>query len=99
MNIANVTAKFSAFSGLTDDALASQSAVIESAVEFITAHSTVPDPTEEQTQRLETLCAAYAYRLYDMCHIQVVSEYNTIGVYDVESKVGYERIKRQGGTR
>ena len=39
------------------------------------------------------------HRLYDMCHIQVVSEYNTIGVYDVESKVGYERIKRQGGTR
>lgn len=39
------------------------------------------------------------HRLYDMCHLQVVSEYNTIGVYDVESKVGYERIKRQGGAR
>lgn len=68
MNIANITAKFSAFSGLTEDELVSQGAVIESAVEFITAHSTVPNPTEEQTQRLETLCAAYAYRLYDMCN-------------------------------
>ena len=32
------------------------------------------------------------HRLYDICHLQVVSDYNTIGVYDVESQVEYENI-------
>ena len=32
------------------------------------------------------------HRLYDICHIQVVSDYNTIGVYDVESEVSYANI-------
>ena len=34
------------------------------------------------------------HRLYDICHMQVVSDYNTIGVYDVESRVSYESIRR-----
>jgi len=33
------------------------------------------------------------HRLYDICHLQVVSNYNTIGVFDVESKVNYEKIR------
>ncbi len=33
------------------------------------------------------------HRLYDICHLQVVSDYNTIGVYDVESTVSYENLK------
>ena len=33
------------------------------------------------------------HRLYDICHIQVLSDYNTIGVYDVESHVDYEYIE------
>lgn len=44
-------------------------------------------------------CTSYAgdelvvhHRLYDICHIQVVSDYNTIGVYDVESDVSYANI-------
>ena len=37
---------------------------------------------------------AVHHRLYDVCHLQVVSELNTIGVYDVESTVSYESIKR-----
>lgn len=45
-------------------------------------------------------CTSYAgdelvvhHRLYDICHIQVVSDYNTIGVYDVESEISYSNIK------
>lgn len=34
------------------------------------------------------------HRLYDICHLQVISDYNTIGVYDVESTVTYENVKR-----
>ena len=33
------------------------------------------------------------HRLYDICHIQVLSDYNTIGVYDVESRIQYEGLK------
>ncbi len=68
MNIANVTARFSAFSGLTGDELSAQSAILECAADYITAHSVTDAPTAEQTQRLEILCAAYAYRLYDLCN-------------------------------
>ncbi len=35
------------------------------------------------------------HRLYDICHLQVISDYNTIGVYDVESKVTYENVRGQ----
>ena len=44
-------------------------------------------------------CTSYAgdelkvhHRLYDICHIQVVSDYNTIGVYDVESDISYANL-------
>ena len=33
------------------------------------------------------------HRLYDVCHMQVVSNYNTIGVFDVESKVSFDKIR------
>lgn len=36
---------------------------------------------------------AVHHRLYDICHIQVLSDYNTIGVYDVESRIQYEGVK------
>lgn len=37
------------------------------------------------------------HRLYDICHIQVVSDYNTIGVYHMESRITYEQTKDAGG--
>jgi len=36
------------------------------------------------------------HRLYDAFHLQVVSDYNTIGVYDTESTVSYEGVKTLG---
>ena len=36
------------------------------------------------------------HRLYDICHIQVLSDYNTIGVFDMESRVSYEQIREEG---
>lgn len=33
------------------------------------------------------------HRLYDICHIQVLSDYNTIGFFDVESKVEFRDIR------
>lgn len=68
MNIANITTKFSAFSGLSGEALTEQSMVINTAVDYIEAHTKPENPNAEQVNRLETLCAAYAYKLYDMCN-------------------------------
>ena len=68
MNIANITAKFSAFSGLSGDELSEQSTVINTAAEYIEAHTVPGAPNAEQVKKLETLCAAYAYKLYDMCN-------------------------------
>lgn len=66
MNIANVTARFAAFSGVDGDELLELSPLIDSAVSYIEQHSKTENPTESQTQRLELLSAAYAYKLYDM---------------------------------
>ena len=33
------------------------------------------------------------HRLYDVCHIQVLSNINTIGVFDMESQVSYEQMR------
>lgn len=32
------------------------------------------------------------HRLYDACHVQVLSDYNTVGVFDVESQVEYDDV-------
>lgn len=37
------------------------------------------------------------HRLYDICHIQVFSDYNTIGVFDVESGITYEGLSTTEG--
>ncbi len=37
------------------------------------------------------------HRLYDICHIQVLSDYNTIGYFDMETQVDYEGIPDNGG--
>ena len=65
MNIANVTTRFAAYTGLSGDELLSQSALIESAADYIDSITAVENPGEQQTRRLENLCAVYAYRLYE----------------------------------
>lgn len=37
------------------------------------------------------------HRLYDICHIQVLSDYNTIGYFDMETRIAYEGIRDNGG--
>lgn len=66
MNIANVTARFAAYTGLSGDGLLSQSALIESALDYINSLCAVENPDCRQTKRLENLSAVYAYRLYEM---------------------------------
>lgn len=66
MNIANVTAGFAAYTGLSGDELLNQSALIESAVDYIDSLAAVENPDSRQTKRLENLSAVYAYRLYEM---------------------------------
>ena len=38
------------------------------------------------------------HRLYDVCHVQVLSDFNTVGVFDLESKVGYDDVHVEGRT-
>ena len=37
------------------------------------------------------------HRLYDVCHLQVLSDLNTVGIFDVESSVEYDDIRQEGG--
>ncbi len=87
MNVANITAKFSAFSGLSGEELSAQSAIIDCAVDYITALVKPQNPTEEQTQRLESLCAAYAYKLYGMRGVSQVTSF-TAGDVKITSPDG-----------
>ena len=32
------------------------------------------------------------HRLYDACHVQVMADHNTVGVFDVESKIAYDDV-------
>ena len=36
------------------------------------------------------------HRLYDVCHLQVLSDFNTVGVFDVESHVEYDDVHVEG---
>lgn len=40
------------------------------------------------------------HRLYDACHLQVLSDFNTVGVFDLESQVEYDdvHVERSVGT-
>ena len=37
------------------------------------------------------------HRLYDVCHIQVLSDINTVGFFDVESQVEYDDLRLEQG--
>ena len=54
------------FSGADGDELFELSPLIDSAVSYIERHAKTESPTEEQTERLELLSAAYAYKLYEL---------------------------------
>ena len=36
------------------------------------------------------------HRLYDACHVQVLADYNTVGVFDVESHIEYDDVRVEG---
>lgn len=38
------------------------------------------------------------HRLYDVCHLEVLSDFNTVGVFDVESEVEYDDVHVEGET-
>lgn len=87
MNIANITARFAALTGVSGDELFNLSDLIDTAVSYINAHSKVENPDEEQTKRLEMLCAAYAFWLYDMCNDAGVTSF-TAGDVKLTSSAG-----------
>ena len=33
------------------------------------------------------------HRLYDVCHLQVLSDVNTVGFFDVESEISYDELQ------
>ena len=37
------------------------------------------------------------HRLYDVCHLHVLADHNTVGLFDVESTITYAELKREGG--
>ncbi|MCR5566649.1 MAG: ABC transporter ATP-binding protein [Clostridiales bacterium] len=39
------------------------------------------------------------HRLYDICHIQVLSDYNTVGVFNMESRISFDGIGAEGGKK
>ncbi len=87
MNIANVTTRFAAYTGLSGDELLSQSALIESAADYIDSITAVENPGEQQTRRLENLCAVYAYRLYETRGVSDVTSF-TAGDVKITSSAG-----------
>ena len=86
MNIANVTEKFAAYTGLSGDGLLSQSALIEIAVDYIDSITAVENPGEAQTKTLENLSAVYAYKLYETRGSDVTSF--TAGDVKITSSAG-----------
>ncbi len=86
MNIANVTAGFAAYTGLSGDELLSQSALIESAADYIDSITAVENPDERQIKRLENLSAVYACRLYEIRGSDVTSF--TAGDVKITSSAG-----------
>ena len=87
MNIANVTAGFAAYTGLSGDELLAQSALIENAAGYIDSLCAVENPDCRQTKRLENLCAVYAYRLYETRGVSDVTSF-TAGDVKITSSAG-----------
>lgn len=87
MNIANVTARFAALTGVSGEELFNLSTLIDDAKTYIEKHCRVENPDEEQTKRLEALCAAYAFWLYDMCNDAGVTSF-TAGDVKITSPGG-----------
>ena len=62
-------------SGVKPDEMCRWRGLVEDALAYIEAHSTVDSPDEAQTGALEFLAAAYAYRLFEICNADKLTSF------------------------
>ena len=71
-------------SGVKPDEMCRWRGLVEDALSYIEAHSTVDTPDEAQTGALEFLAAAYAYRLFEICNADNLTSF-TAGDVNITS--------------
>lgn len=71
-------------SGVKPDEMCRWRGLVEDALAYIEAHSTVDTPDEAQTGALEFLAAAYAYRLFEICNADNLTSF-TAGDVNITS--------------
>lgn len=89
MNIANVTSRFALFAGLKNDEIYKWKSVIDDACEYIKSIVVKDCLSESETRKIETLCAAYALKLYSLCNEENITSFTA----------GDVRISSPGGAK
>ncbi len=75
MNIANVASNFVALSGADDSEACRYNALIEDACAYISSKCIKSELDENDTKRLELLCAVYALKMSSMCNDENITSF------------------------
>lgn len=86
MNIANVASNFAALSGADASETSRYNALIENACAYVSSKCIKSELDENDTKRLEMLCAVYALKLSSMCNDENITSF-TAGDVKITSPV------------
>ena len=88
MNVTNITSRFALLTGLDKAELYKWRVLIDDACAYIKSHTKKTELDESETNRLEMLCAVYAFRLYSMCNDENITSFTAGDVHIASPNVG-----------
>ncbi len=94
LNIANVISRFALFSGLDISEAYKQRDLIDEACEHIGSLVLKNELDSSDVKRLDTLCAAYAFKLYSLCNNDNITSFVAGDVHITSPADGGDRAQR-----
>ncbi|MDO4830969.1 MAG: hypothetical protein Q4A46_05795 [Clostridia bacterium] len=97
MNIANVTSRFAALSGFDSSELCRWHTLIEDSCAFVGSKCIKSELDENDTKRLEMLCAVYALKMSGLCNDENITSFTAgdVKITSSDSKDKYDKMWRE----
>ncbi len=81
MNIANIASRFVLLTGLDNSEIYKWQALIDDACSYVSSLVVKDKLDDNDTKRLEMLCAVYAFRLYSLCNDENITSFTAGDVH------------------
>ena len=94
MNIANITKRFALYCGIDGSEAYKWKSIVDDAVLYVESLVTKDNLSDNDEERLENLCAVYAYKLYSLCNDDSISSFSAGDLKISSSADGESRAEK-----